>query len=550
MLSRTRAARHTGRGARLLADDHRHADDHSIEKVDRVPVVHADAAVGGVGADRAVFARRYAVQADARCARTHPAGADGVLGAGRDGLCVLGPIGGGRQPGGILDHRDDRVGAGGGRPGGLARRHRVALHELAVAVQVETEVADVDDDLAAESGEHVAADDAVDLEAVVGLELPHGQLRLGVVDARLGAGEDAGVGELRLQLLDVFAAGARPQGGGAEVLGAVDDERLLVGDDVAALVAGRDDHRVLALGEVLDREHGARRQAFVLARLAVEHQLELGFAELIAGLDADLEARVSDGLVQLRRLERGGEGVDEDAQLLGGRVARHVGGGDGDVRGPVGQVGAHRVLAACVGLAAGLDTAPRDRDRGVRFGGAAERRRRGVDAAFVGRAGELERGDAGVDREAPVLADLVTEQVGAGRDERDRVGAVGQLAGGEGELVAAARGLARDVVAVERDAKALELGQALDVRIWTRRDRRDARDGEHLPGGQCRQHANRRDDVVRPAAVAAAFAPVDTVCGLRHYSSSKTISLRLYLGYRYSPRSVSYTHLTLPTKRI
>ena len=68
----------------------------------------------------------------------------------------------------------------------------------------------------------------------------------------------------------------------------------------------------------------------------------------------------------------------------------------------------------------------------------------------------------------------------------DRVRAVGQLAGGEGELVAAARGLARDVVAVERDADALELGQALDVehdgerrildvRVRTRRDRRDAR---------------------------------------------------------------------------
>ena len=124
------------------------------------------------------------------------------------------------------------------------------------------------------------------------------------------------------------------------------------------LSLGRDDHRVLALGEVLDREHGARRRSVVLARLAVEHQLELGVAELIAGLDADLEARVPDGLAQLSRLERGGAGVDVDAQLLGGGVARPVGGGDGDVRGPVGQVGADRVLAARVGLAAGLDAAP------------------------------------------------------------------------------------------------------------------------------------------------------------------------------------------------
>ncbi len=39
-------ARHRGAGnAYSLADDHRHADDDAAEEVDRVPVVHADAAV-------------------------------------------------------------------------------------------------------------------------------------------------------------------------------------------------------------------------------------------------------------------------------------------------------------------------------------------------------------------------------------------------------------------------------------------------------------------------------------------------------------------------
>ena len=161
----------------------------------------------------------------------------------------------------------------------------------AVAVQVQLEVADVDDDLAAEGVEDVAADDAVDLESVLGLQLAHGLLGGGVVAAGLLARVDAGADELALQLLDVLALGARPQGRGAEVLGAVDDEVLLAGDDVAALVLDRDDDGVLALSQVLGGVLGLGGGAVELPLLAVQDELDGRHAELVGGLDAHGEAQ-------------------------------------------------------------------------------------------------------------------------------------------------------------------------------------------------------------------------------------------------------------------
>ncbi len=331
------------------------------------------------------------------------------------------------------------------------------------------------------------------------------------------------------------------------MLGAVDDEHLLVGDDVAALVGRGDDHDVLALGQVGGLELRLRGRAGEVALLVVEDELDRGHAELVRGLDAHGDAGLLHGLVERGDLEHRRLGVDEHVEVLGRRVPRPVGGRDRDVRCAVGQLGADRVLAGGVGRAARLDRAVDHSDGRVGLRVAAERGRIGVDAALVGGAVELELGDARVDGEAPVLADLVTEEVGALRAEGDRVLAVGETARGEGEGVAVRFRVGRDVVAVERDGDGLQLGQApdvedegggraLDERVRPRRHRGDAGHAVELPADHGREHANRRYDDVRPAAAAALFSSIDVVRGVRHRPLLGRICSALYRRNRHCPR--------------
>ena len=220
-------------------------------------IVHTDAAVRRVGADRRILARRHPVDADAGRACTHPSRPQRVLGAWRDGLRILGPVRVGRQPGGVLGHGDDGVRAGGRGVFRLTGRDRVALHEVPVLVQVQAQLADVHDDLAAEGAEHRASDDAVRHQAVFLLEADDRIFRAMVVHPRLAAAVHAGVLQPALQLAHVVAARSRPQHGRAEVLGAVDDEGLLVPDDVAAAIGDGDEQHVLALRQALQPERGA-----------------------------------------------------------------------------------------------------------------------------------------------------------------------------------------------------------------------------------------------------------------------------------------------------
>ena len=270
------------------------------------------------------------------------------------------------------------------------------------------------------------------------------------------------------------------------------------------------------------------RRPLEVSLLAVERELDAGDAELVGGFDAHRDAGLLHGLVELGDLEHRRLRVNVHAETLGALVAGAVGGGDDDLRPAVGQVGLDDVLARGVGVAARLDGAVDDGDGSVGLGLAAEGGRIGVDLAPLQAGVEGELRDAGVDDEVPVFADVVAEDVGARGAEVHRVLTVGEVLAGDGERVAVLAGDAGDVLAVEGDGDALQLAQAvdlederggrvLDIRVGTRRDRRDARHAVELPADDGRKHTNRRDDDVRPAAAAAwVFALIDVIRRVRH----------------------------------
>ena len=112
-----------------------------------------------------------------------------------------------------------------------------------------------------------------------------------------------------------------------------------------------------------------------------------------------------------------------------------------------------------------------------------------------------------------------------------------------------------DVLAVEGDGDVLQLGQApdvedergrrvLDVRVGSRRDRGDARDTVELPADHGREHTNRRDDDVRPAAAAALFGSIDVVRGVRHGPLLGRFCSALYSRCRHCHVSSSHAPVT------